>query len=311
MASSGRPYLAMLSASQIPAVSSTSAVAGLRAGFDAVCEYAARHTEAARKAFEDALVDARKNPEHDFEYSRAFLRGVVMATPELEALASEIGGQLIVAAEATPPRDFVYGVITHNDADYQAAIEQARAEEARGHGQDTATHYAHAMIGNGAETPRCGAIGGKVALFAYVVTCPRCLAMLAEARAEEARIAAIDDTRAAAAEYGLHARELHKPSDCGDGVVLCLHCGALWPCVAIRAAEVTKDFAATPSAAPTADDPYTAEQLDGIACTSCGREFAIGESSRRSIEFNGHQLFRHEPSCPLIAPPAPPTGDPS
>lgn len=281
MASSGRPYLAMLSASQIPAVPSTSAVAGLRAGFDAACQYAACHTAAARKAFEDALIDARKNPEHDFEYSRAFLRGVVMATPELEALAAKDDARCLDEDQPVTP--------------------------ARGHVQDTATHYAHAMIGNGAETPRCGAIGGKVALFAYPVTCPRCLAMLAEARAEEARIAAIDDTRAAAAEYGLDVRELHKPSDCGDGVALCLHCAGMWPCLAISAANVADDFAGT---APTADDPYTDEQLDGTACTSCGRDFAAGERTRPTIQFNGYQLFRHEPSCPPIAPPAA-TGDPS
>ncbi|NUR04313.1 MAG: hypothetical protein HOY79_49770 [Streptomyces sp.] len=39
--------------------------------------------------------------------------------------------------------------------------------------------YAHAMTSEGVETPRCGARGG-VALFGYSVTCPRCLALLAE-----------------------------------------------------------------------------------------------------------------------------------
>lgn len=41
------------------------------------------------------------------------------------------------------------------------------------------THYAHAMTGAGAETPRCGAVG-TVALFAYSVTCTPCLALLAD-----------------------------------------------------------------------------------------------------------------------------------
>lgn len=59
------------------------------------------------------------------------------------------------------------------------ALDEDQPLAARGHGQDDTTHYAHAMTGEGAETPRCGA-AGKVALFAYAVTCPRCVAMLVE-----------------------------------------------------------------------------------------------------------------------------------
>jgi hypothetical protein len=63
-----------------------------------------------------------------------------------------------------------------------SAPEGSRREdnEIKGTGADLPTvHYAHAMTGKGAQTPRCGAAGQTV-LFAYNVTCPRCLALLAE-----------------------------------------------------------------------------------------------------------------------------------
>jgi hypothetical protein len=63
-----------------------------------------------------------------------------------------------------------------------SAPEGSRREddEIKGTGADLPTvHYAHAMTGKGAQTPRCGAAGQTV-LFAYNVTCPRCLALLAQ-----------------------------------------------------------------------------------------------------------------------------------
>lgn len=88
-ASSGRPALALLSASQIPAVPSTSALAGLVAGFMAAVAYAQRHDAAAELVFARAVVAARVHP--DYGYSHEFLAGAEMAKAGLAALAGTIG----------------------------------------------------------------------------------------------------------------------------------------------------------------------------------------------------------------------------
>lgn len=43
--------------------------------------------------------------------------------------------------------------------------------------------------------------------------------------------------------------------------------------------------------------PYTADQLEGEACTRCGRPFAVGESSYPTGRVGGGQLFAHI-TCP-------------
>lgn len=60
------------------------------------------------------------------------------------------------------------------------------ATPARGHGLDDFER--HAMHADGTYAPRCGAENatGNIALFVYAVTCPRCLALLAEQAREEA-----------------------------------------------------------------------------------------------------------------------------
>lgn len=53
----------------------------------------------------------------------------------------------------------------------------------------------HAMMPDGAETPRCGApFGCRIALFAFSVTCPKCKALLAAQLAEENGPADLSDT---------------------------------------------------------------------------------------------------------------------
>ncbi|HMH76867.1 MAG TPA: hypothetical protein VK547_09605 [Candidatus Udaeobacter sp.] len=60
---------------------------------------------------------------------------------------------------------------------------------ARGHGQDDTAHHAHAEAGEGAYTPRCGQAGDTV-LFAFNVTCPECLRLLAELWQDDAETTA-------------------------------------------------------------------------------------------------------------------------
>lgn len=45
--------------------------------------------------------------------------------------------------------------------------------------------------------------------------------------------------------------------------------------------------------------PYTLDQLEGEDCASCGRRFAIGESSRPALRVLHHQLFVHV-VCPKV-----------
>lgn len=71
----GAPVLATLDASQIPAAPATVA-AGVAAGFAAAWAVAANPCPATRFAFNSALLDARRNPDHDYGYSRAFLAAV-------------------------------------------------------------------------------------------------------------------------------------------------------------------------------------------------------------------------------------------
>lgn len=86
----GKPVLARVSAKQIPAVSSPSALDGLQAGFMAAIAYAGQHTAIGELRFNGALRDARE--QHDYGYSRGFLAGVEAAKAELAALANLIGG---------------------------------------------------------------------------------------------------------------------------------------------------------------------------------------------------------------------------
>jgi len=81
---SGRPALAWQSPAQIPAVASRSALDGLAAGFLAAVTYAGQHTEAARLAYDAAVLDARTG--HDYDYSREFLAGLEAAKAELALL---------------------------------------------------------------------------------------------------------------------------------------------------------------------------------------------------------------------------------
>jgi hypothetical protein len=85
----GHLVLALLNASEIPAVPSLTALAGLTAGFMAAVTYAQRHDAGAALMFNCAVQAARKHA--DYEYSHEFLRGVELALPELAALASQIG----------------------------------------------------------------------------------------------------------------------------------------------------------------------------------------------------------------------------
>lgn len=85
----GRPVLAMLSASQIPAVPATSALAGLRAGILSTLD-AAPHDAAGERCFDEALLDARTGPDRDYEYSHQFAIGAEAAA----ALLHQISGGL-------------------------------------------------------------------------------------------------------------------------------------------------------------------------------------------------------------------------
>jgi hypothetical protein len=73
-------------------------------------------------------------------------------------------------------------------ADIEADADEVQDEDqplaARGHGPDNFER--HAMHADGTYAPRCGAENatGNIAPFAHRVTCPRCLAMLAEQTAD-------------------------------------------------------------------------------------------------------------------------------
>lgn len=86
MAWSGNPALAMISPAEIPAVASRSALDGLAAGFLAAVTYSGARTDAGRRLLDLAVVDARRNPDHDYDYSRAFLDGIEAAKAQLRNL---------------------------------------------------------------------------------------------------------------------------------------------------------------------------------------------------------------------------------
>lgn len=50
-------------------------------------------------------------------------------------------------------------------------------------------------------------------------------------------------------------------------------------------------MAAYPYTCATAE--YTVEQIEGEACSRCGRSFRVGEASRPFERVNGQQIFAH------------------
>lgn len=93
--STGRPALALLDASQIPVITAPSALRGLAAGFLAAVALASDRSTIAKTRFEAALMDARRNPAHDYAYSRGFLMGAETAKADLAELADAIAGRTV------------------------------------------------------------------------------------------------------------------------------------------------------------------------------------------------------------------------
>jgi hypothetical protein len=138
----GRPVLARLSASEIPAVADAEALAGLRAGINAAIDYAGSHTAAAEIVFTAAKRMAQQHPAYG--YSHQFLAGVELAKPHLLRLAGQdhlstfrqIAGACITCGEGPLTETSYDGVCGDCHAAAAIAVREAdmataRAEEDR------------------------------------------------------------------------------------------------------------------------------------------------------------------------------------
>lgn len=194
---------------------------------------------------------------------------------------------------------FLYGTEALSTEHSVAVLDEDQpAVPTRGHGKDDTTHYAHAMIGPGAETSRCGAVGGRVALFMFNVTCPRCVHLVGTSRIDS---------------YA----ETHAPMAVGSGFRGAPLCGAVGGRTVLAAADATcsscRALLARPG--PDADAAYTDDQLAGTACSVCGVDFAENEATAfvgRVLDGGGLVIddgsLQAHPDC-LTPTPTEPLGD--
>lgn len=177
--------------------------------------------------------------------------------------------ELLARPDPRTPEQVAHDELVRRDELVRLQDGDQPATPARGHGQEI--DECHAMTPEGAMRPRCGATGW-VAMFATTVTCPQCLVLLAEQMQDDG------DADEDFEFYPMTADDIP----------------------ALTATSFERLFG---GAHTEPDTGYSDEQLDGTACISCGQDFANGEASIPLDDLvNGHQLFRHEPSCPITTP---------